>query len=66
LKGKGKSFCKSGKGYVAFTAKTKLLQHYVDVLGAQLIYGRERMGIFTKAIENLVNSYFQEYFSGRR
>ncbi len=59
------SFETGFEGFVAFTAKTKLVQHYIDTLGAQVIYGRERMAIFTKAAENLVNSYFKNYFHGR-
>jgi len=47
------SFENGFDGYVAFTSKTKLVEHYINTLGAQLIYGRERMGIFTKAAENL-------------
>ncbi len=36
-------------GYVAFTAKTDLVVHYIETLGAQVIYSRNRMGIFMSA-----------------
>jgi|GEM_PF-3039372 len=39
-------------GNVAFTAKTSLVKHSIETLGARLIYGRERMGIFTDAAKN--------------
>ncbi len=35
--------------FVAFTAKTDLIDHYADTLGAQSIYSPERMAIFTPA-----------------
>jgi hypothetical protein len=62
--------CKTGfelgfDGNVAFTAKTTLVEHYIETLGARLIYGRERMGIFTDAARKLVNSYYKNYFHGR-
>jgi hypothetical protein len=50
-------------GFVAFTAKTNLVQHYIDSLGAQVIYRRNRMGIFTLAAKNLVNSYYKDFFN---
>ena len=51
------------EGYVAFTAKTNLIPHYIESLGAQVIYGQNRMGIFTKAAKKIVNSYYQDYFN---
>jgi hypothetical protein len=39
------SFDSGFDGFVAFTAKTKLVNHYIETLGAQLIYGYNRMGI---------------------
>ncbi|HVY76854.1 MAG TPA: hypothetical protein VG890_18630, partial [Puia sp.] len=48
-------------GFVAFTAKTRLINHYVETLGAQVIYSSNRMGIFTSAARNLVNSYYKNY-----
>lgn len=59
------SFETGFEGFVAFTAKTKLVQHHIDTLGAQKIYGKERTAIYTKAAENLVNSYFKDYLRGR-
>ena len=57
------SFNLGYEGYVAFTAKTNLIQHYIDSLGAQVIYGQNRMGIFTKAAKKLVNSYYKDYLN---
>lgn len=59
-----KSFDLGYDGYVAFTAKTSLVGHYKDTLGAELLYGKERMGIFTKSAKKLVNSYYKNYFGG--
>jgi hypothetical protein len=49
-------------GFVAFTAKTSLVDHYVKILGAQVIY---RMAIFTSSAKNLINSYYENYFGAR-
>jgi hypothetical protein len=49
-------------GFVAFTAKTRLIDHYTKTLGARILYGNNRMGIFTKEAKNLVNSYYENYF----
>jgi hypothetical protein len=49
-------------GFVAFTAKTKLVQHYIDSLGAQVIYRQNRMGIFTPAAKKIVSSYYKDFF----
>lgn len=38
------SFETGFEGFVAFTAKSKLVQHYMDTLGAQVIYGNEKNG----------------------
>jgi hypothetical protein len=46
------------EGFVAFTAKTQLIQHYIDSLGATLIF-RNRMSISGNAAEKLVNSYYK-------
>ncbi len=51
-------------GHIAFTAKTRLIKHYIDTLDAEIIYGR-RLGIFTPAAKKLVNSYFKNYFNGK-
>jgi hypothetical protein len=52
-------------GFVAFTAKTKLVNHYIETLGARVIYGHSRMGIFTASAKFLVNSYYQGYANDR-
>lgn len=52
-------------GVVAFTAKTRLVDHYIETLGAQSLYSRERMAIFANSAEILVNSYYKDFFSGR-
>lgn len=46
-------------GYVAFIAKTKLINHYEKTLGAKLI-GGHRMIISSKAANILVEKYFKE------
>lgn len=47
-------------GFVAFTAKTKLIQHYRETLGAQLVMGNNRMIIFPMQAQFLVNSYYKK------
>jgi hypothetical protein len=44
-------------GFVAFPAKTELMEHYSRTLGAEHIYGNTRMAIFTESAKKLVNSY---------
>jgi hypothetical protein len=56
------SFDLGFKGYIAFTSKTELIQHYQKVLGAELIY-RNRMMIATMAAKKLVNSYYENYLN---
>ena len=48
-------------GYVAFVAKTSLIRHYEQTLGAELMF-KTRMKIGQEAAKNLVNSYYQDYF----
>jgi len=48
-------------GNVGFVAKTALIQHYIDSLGAQVLMGN-RMGIVDESAKKLVNSYFKDYF----
>jgi len=55
------SFDMGFEGFVAFSAKTKLIQHYIDTLGAELLF-RDRMCISRKSAEKLVNSYYKNYF----
>ncbi len=45
-------------GFVAFTAKTKLIQHYIDNLGAYH-FGGHRMIIETHSAKQLVEKYFK-------
>jgi len=54
------SFEAGFEGFVAFTAKSKLIKHYVDTLGAELIF-RNRMSISGNAAKKLVNSYFKNF-----
>ncbi|MFT3949085.1 MAG: hypothetical protein QM763_19125 [Agriterribacter sp.] len=49
-------------GYVAFTAKTELIEHYKIALGAELIF-RDRMMLSTISAKKLVNSYYKNYFN---
>jgi hypothetical protein len=57
-----KSFELNFDGLVAFTAKTKLIEHYRKTLGAELLLGQQRMGIYTSAAKKLVHLYFKDYF----
>lgn len=46
------------EGYVAFRAKTLLINHYIDTLGAELIF-KDRMVIYGNSAKKLVNSYYK-------
>ena len=48
------------EGFVGFRAKTRLIQHYIDTLGAELIF-KDRMSISGESAKNLVNSYFENH-----
>ena len=52
------SFQHSFEGFVAFTAKTKLIAHYEKTLGAYL-FGGNRMIIPTDSATVLVDKYFK-------
>jgi hypothetical protein len=52
------SFQKSFDGFVAFTAKTKLFEHYQKSLGAYTLSGH-RMIIPTEAAQILIDKYFK-------
>jgi hypothetical protein len=52
------SFQQGLDGFVVFTAKTALIQHYIDTLGAHILAG-QRMYIPTHSSQNLVNKYFK-------
>jgi len=53
------SFEKGYDGYVSFESKTKLIEHYRQTLGAELLFGNI-MAIDTKAAAKLVERYFPE------
>ncbi len=52
------SFQRGFDGYISFTSKTKLIDHYVKSLGA-IHFGRQLMIINTIAANNLINKYFK-------
>ena len=52
------SFQKGYDGFVAFTAKTKLIKHYEKTLGAHHIVN-QRMIIDTEGAKFLVQKYFK-------
>jgi hypothetical protein len=54
------SFMQGLKGFVGFTAKTKLIEHYKKTLGAIQI-GAQRMAIEDHAAKKLVEQYFKDY-----
>ena len=51
------SFQRGGEGYVSFTAKTKLIDHYIESLGA-VHFGGHLMVITTPVALKLINKYF--------
>ena len=53
------SFQKGFEGFVAFTAKSKLIKHYEETLGAYHFKNRLRMIIATEAAKRLVIKYFK-------
>jgi len=52
------SLSRGYSGVVAFVAKTKLRQHYIDTLGATVIRG-DRLYISAQRAEELVTRYFK-------
>ena len=52
------SFQKGFEGFVAFDAKTRLIQHYEKTLGAYTL-GGQRMIIPTKPAQILIDKYFK-------
>lgn len=52
------SFQKGFEGFVSFTAKTKLIRHYEDAIGAYHI-GKSRMIIASESSRLLVDKYFK-------
>ncbi|MEX2233984.1 MAG: hypothetical protein WD824_17595 [Cyclobacteriaceae bacterium] len=59
------SFDLGYEGFVAFTAKTQLIDHYTRTLGAVSIYRKDRMAITSESAKKLVNSYYKNYFDER-
>ncbi len=51
------SFQRGGEGYVSFIAKTKLIDHYIESLGA-VHFGGHLMVITTPSALKLVNKHF--------
>ncbi|MEJ7682641.1 MAG: hypothetical protein WKG06_33245 [Segetibacter sp.] len=51
------SFQRGCDGYVSFIAKTKLINHYINTLGAVHV-GAHRMIINTSAALKLIDKYF--------
>jgi len=51
------SFQRGGQGYLSFLAKTKLIDHYINTLGA-VHFGGHLMVINTDAALKLINKYF--------
>ena len=52
------SFENNCDGYVAFTAKTDLIQHYTEALGTKVIKG-QRMYIDEFAARTLIKRYLE-------
>lgn len=57
------SFDNGFDGFVAFTAKTQLIGHYISTLGAELLF-RNRMSISGVSAKKIVNSYYKNYIIG--
>lgn len=57
------AFEQGQEGFVAFEAKTALLTHYQQALGAQRMGRGLRMYLATKAATELVAKYFPNYFT---
>lgn len=52
------SFHRGFEGYVSFSAKTQLIEHYINTLGATNV-GGQLMVINTNAALKLINKYFK-------
>ena len=55
------SFDKGYEGYVSFESKTKLINHYSQTLGAELLFGNI-MAIDTSAAAKLIDQYYPKNF----
>jgi len=53
------SFHRGDEGYVSFTSKSNLIEHYSKTLGAKL-FGNQLMIIDTIAASRLINKYFND------
>jgi len=53
------SFHRGFEGYVAFTAKTKLINHYENTLGAEIV-GGQLMVINKLSALRLIDKYFKD------
>jgi hypothetical protein len=51
------SFQRGGEGYVSFLAKTNLINHYIETLGADH-FGSQLMVINSESALKLINKYF--------
>lgn len=62
-----KSFDLGNEGFVAWTSKTDLINHYIETLGAQIISIKShRMFLESPEAKKLVNSYYKDYFNGSK
>lgn len=52
------SFQRGGEGYISFIAKTKLIDHYINTLGA-IHFGGHLMVITTESALKLIGKYFK-------
>lgn len=59
------SFDKGYDGVVSFVAKSQLIEHYQQTLGAQIFGGGNRMFIDTKEALVLVKQYFKNFNHGK-
>jgi hypothetical protein len=58
------SFEREYEGVVSFIAKSKLIKHYQETLGAKF-FGKNRMFIDTKEASILVKQYYQDFSHGK-
>jgi hypothetical protein len=58
-----KSFELGFDGFISFIAKSQLVDHNKETLGAESIHRRERMAIPSESARKLVTSYYKDYFN---
>jgi len=51
-------------GFVVFEAKSQLIEHYENSLGAKRMYG-QRMFLDKEAAKSLIRSYFKDFYDAR-